>query len=104
MPEAGLGELGAFLYGVGGGMGAELLGLFRLRRRSPSQLPRWLTSRFYWVVTVSMIVAGGGLAVVYVASGVGLTPILAINVGASAPLILGALTSQAPDLTPGRVD
>jgi hypothetical protein len=105
MPDvSGVGELAAFAYGVGGGMAAELLGLFRLRRKAPGQLPLWLKSPFYWLVTIAMMLAGGGLALAYVASHISLSPILAVNVGASAPLILGTLTSQTPDITPGKID
>jgi hypothetical protein len=50
-----------------------------------------------------MIAAGGGLAVVYVKSGVNLNALIAINVGASAPLILGTLGKEVPNVKPGRI-
>jgi hypothetical protein len=91
----------AFLYGVGGGLAAEILGLFRLRRAGA---PQYLRSPFYWVITVAMIALGGGLALVYVKSDVTLTPLLAVNVGASAPLIIGQFVAQTPEVAPGRVN
>jgi len=89
------------LYGIAGGVAAEILGLFKLRREGA---PQYLRSAFYWIVTVAMIALGGGLAWLYVKSDVSLTPILAVNVGASAPLILGQLVAQTPEVAPGKVN
>jgi hypothetical protein len=91
--------LEALLYGAGGGLAAEVLGLFRLRRQGA---PQYLRSPFYWIITVAMIAIGGGVAWVYIKSDVDLTPLLAVNVGASAPLIIGQLVAQAPELPRGE--
>jgi hypothetical protein len=88
----------AFLYGFAGGLGAEVFGLFQLRR---SGAPQYLRSIFYWIITAVMVLFGGGVAWLYAKSGVGLTPILAVNVGAAAPLIL---VSQTPEVSPGRIN
>ena len=93
-----------FLYGMFGGALAELLGLFRLRRQSGKDFPEWLTSPFYWVVTGAMVLAGGGLVVIYVKSQLALNAWVALNIGASAPLMIGTLTEQAPKVSMGRVD
>ena len=45
------------LYGLGGGILAELSGLYKLRQQA---LPDFLKSPFYWVTTIAMIGAGGG--------------------------------------------
>jgi hypothetical protein len=58
----------------------------------------------YWIVTTVMIVVGGVLVVAYLRSEVKVNAIMAINIGASAPLILGALVSQSPPIAPGRID
>jgi hypothetical protein len=94
----------AIIYGLLGGVFVEISGLFKLRRQAPDSRPVYLTYWFYWVITAAMALVGGGLAVVYLQSGVMLNPILAINVGASAPLILESIASQAPRLEPGRSD
>ena len=88
-------ELLGFVYGFLGGLFAELLGLFELRRQDPKDLPQWLRSPFYWLVTLMMAGAGGLLVVIYIQSDISLKPILAVNVGASAPLIIRMLASQA---------
>ena len=51
-----------------------------------------------------MIVVGGVLVVAYLRSEVKVNAIMAINIGASAPFILGALVSQSPPIAPGRID
>ena len=78
-----------FLAGAFGGFLVELLRWHKLRE-SPS-LPDFASRWIYWVLTVLMILAGGGLAVLY-----GLGPINAItvaNIGASAPALIGALAA-----------
>ena len=93
-----------FLWGVFGGFLAELLGLFKLRHHALATFPQWLKSPFYWFITTLMILAGGGLVVVYLKSAMSLNALLAVNIGASAPLILGTLVSQVPQIPIGRVD
>lgn len=97
-----MGLIEGFMYGLFGGLVAEIFGLFKLRRESAGH--SWLRSPFYCAVTVLMVLTGGGLVVLYLKSEFDLNPLLAFNVGASAPLILGAVTSQVPDVSPGKID
>ena len=99
-----MGILEGFLYGLFGGILAELLALFKLRHQSAQSLPVFLRSKFYWIVTIAMMCAGGGLAAVYLNSGIRLIPILAVNLGASAPLIFGSLVAQVPPISVGKID
>ena len=85
-----------FMYGILGGFLAELLGLYKLRTLAPVAFPSYLKSIFYWIVTVGMILAGGILVWVYVKSGLDLKPVIAVNIGASAPLILGSFIQSEP--------
>ena len=86
---------------MGGGVAAEILGLFKLRREGA---PQYVRSFFYWIITALMIGVGGGVAWLYVKSGVTLTPLLAVNVGAAAPLIIGQFVAQTPEVPPGRIN
>ena len=92
---------GTFLWAAGGGLAAEALRWWRLIRAQQQgttlNLPVYARSPLYWGLTVVIVLAGGMLAVAYVASGQRLGPILAINVGASAPLIIQGLAASAPD-------
>jgi hypothetical protein len=82
----------SFLLGVIGGVLGELLKWYSMRE-SPN-LPAYLRSPFYWVVTVLMALAGGGLVLI---QGVQAdNPWLAINVGITAPLILKGFASVVP--------
>lgn len=85
-----------FLYGVFGGFLAELLGLYKLRTQAPGAFPSYFRSKLYWFVTIPMILVGGCLVVIYNKSGLDLKPIIAVNIGASAPLILGTLVQTTP--------
>jgi hypothetical protein len=96
-----MGDLPGFLFGLFGGVLAELLALFELRRHARQDLPHWLKSPFYWIITILMVLAGGGLVVAYIESDIAIKPILAINVGASAPLIIGTLVAKVPRVDPG---
>jgi hypothetical protein len=99
-----MGLLEGFLYGVLGGFMAEVLGLFRLRQQAPKDLPLWLKSWFYWATTILMMATGGGLVDTYLRSGILVQPILAVNVGISAPLFIGSVLAQAPSIPPGTVN
>lgn len=83
-----------FGYGLLGGGLAELLKWYQLRE-SPNT-PPYLGSTKYWVLTVLMALAGGLLAAVQDIS----SPLLAINIGISAPLILKALAAVTPVMPP----
>lgn len=52
--------LTGFLFGVFGGFISELLGFYRMRHQTKDH-PDWITSKFYWVTTIAMILVGGGV-------------------------------------------
>ncbi len=85
-----------FLFGILGGVLAEVLKWWQLKESITP--PQYLKSTFYWVITVIMALVGGALALAY---GVDASkPVLAINVGVSAPLILKGLASVVPVRSP----
>ena len=89
-----------FGWGILGGAFGELLGWFRLRH--DANLPEYVKSATYWVLTTAMFMTGGLLAVAYLRSGVAINPILAINIGASAPLLIQSFIAQTPPIKPGN--
>ena len=91
--------------GLLGGVAAEVLKWYRIREELHKGVPDYAKSKLYWIVTVAMILFGGLLVFVYQSmEGIKLNFLLALNIGASAPLLVGALTSQTPAINPGRIN
>lgn len=89
--------LETFMWAVFGGVGAEVSVVFANRHRAPKDFPYWLKSWPYYVASGSMALFGGGIAAAYASSGTTLSAILAIQIGASAPLIFRKLSETIPD-------
>lgn len=85
-----------FLGGAAGGLLAQLANWYALRD-SPN-LPEYMKKTFYWIVTIAIIAAGGVLAILYGTTNV--SALLAVNIGASAPLIIKALAATTPPPPP----
>ena len=87
-----------FLIGCAGGGCLEFLRWWKLR--TSLNWPAYAWKLGYWVLTLGMIVIGGGIAVLYY--GAGPTNGVAVaNIGASAPAIIGAFASQSRDKKEG---
>jgi hypothetical protein len=79
-----------FVFGCLGGAAIELLRWWKLREGL--ELPAYARKPAYWFLTIAMIIVGGLIAMAY---GTGKTnAILAMNLGASAPAIIGALATK----------
>ena len=89
-------DLPLWVWGLLGGVGGELPQWFRIRHEP---LPDWAKRPFYWVVSIIMITFGAVFVLMYQSSGVELNPILAANIGASAPLALSSLSTTVPSPT-----
>lgn len=91
---------GTFPWALAGGLAAEALRWWRLVRNQRAgatiNLPAYVRNPYYWALTAVIVLAGGILAVAYAASGQQLGPILAFNIGASAPLVIQGLAANAP--------
>ena len=97
--------LEAFLWGMFGGFAVELAGLYKLRSLPISEMPGQLGSRVYWGITLTMIMSGGILAFAYTRSDITFTnALLAMNIGATAPLVFGRLLDFTPEVELGRID
>ena len=75
--------------GMFGGLAIEVMRWWKLRMSE--NLPHFARSWLYWLTTAAMIVLGGLLATLY-----GIddrNPIAVVQLGASAPALLGALAS-----------
>lgn len=92
----------AVWFAVAGAFAIKLLELSELHKVPKVERPD-LKDWLYWVPFFILPILGGGLAHVYVSSNTVLNPILAVNVGVSAPLILRAM-AQANPLEPSTLD
>lgn len=100
-----MGDVEAFLFGFSGGAAAELLKWWNVRDELKQKgLPEWSKSIVYWIVTITMILVGGGMVLVYMWSGAVLNAVLAVHIGASTPLIISGITRETPSIPPGSID
>ena len=84
------------LWGLGGGIAAEAVRWYNIRYELYKGRPLWATGGGYWVITGVMTLIGAGLVYMHQSSGVEMNPVLAANLGASAPTILSTLLKTAP--------
>ncbi|MBJ7900022.1 MAG: hypothetical protein GC158_08915 [Cyanobacteria bacterium RI_101] len=73
----------------------ELAELYKIPKTQRPDFRDWL----YWVPFVVNPLLGGCLTLAYALSEIELSPILSINIGASAPLILRTMAQIAPNTT-----
>jgi len=86
----------AFVLGLVGGFMLNLVRFAELANIPKIERPPTF-SDWVWVVQfLGMPVAGGILAYAYNADGINLKPILALNIGLSAPVILKAMAAVVP--------
>ncbi len=77
-----------FASAVGGSLAVEIVNLYQLYQIEPFILPPRYRSGLFWLVRIVLSLIGGGLALAYKID----QPLLAANIGASAPLIVRAFT------------
>ncbi len=85
-----MGELQQFFWGFAGSMAVEILDLNDIFENERIRIPARYKSKFYGFVRMCLAAAGGGLAVAYSVQ----TPMLAFNIGASAHLLIRALSKR----------
>jgi hypothetical protein len=95
MPD--LGVLEPIALGILGGPFSEFIQIFDLRRHKVTDWPYWVRLRSYWILTIGMVVAGAMLVIIHERAGTSFVknPWLALNIGASAPLLLRQLGAGA---------
>lgn len=93
-----------FLLGLFGGFAINALRLVDLSSVPRNERPATFSDPLYVLQFVLLPLLGGILAYVYNSSGTELTPILAVNIGASAPLILKSFASAIPSIGSQKID
>lgn len=92
------------MWGLFGGFLAELAKWWPKRDKVITELRGIESISWYVVITLLMIFVGGAFVHLYAKSGIDFEEVLAVNIGATAPLLLGLLTSKTPDLRPRDED
>jgi hypothetical protein len=93
-----------FFWGTLGGLLAEISLWFKIRTLAKDDRPEYLKSWTYWIPTVLIFFSGGVLVIAHMRSGEMPTALTAINLGASAPLIIAAFAKGASKIEPGSSD
>lgn len=95
-------ELSVFLWGAGGSIAMDIVAVVKYFETSPLKFPDRYSRFWYYVSRLLLATVGGGLAVAY---GID-KPILALNIGAAAPLLITALSQglAGPALRAGIPD
>jgi hypothetical protein len=83
-------------FAGGGGLAIKLLDLADLADTRKANWPNFKSPLYYVLFLIHPALAMF-LVAAYVASNIEMTPILAVNVGITAPLILKAMRSKTPD-------
>ena len=89
----------AVMYGTIGGALPEFLAIYNLRA-SEKPKPYWLTSGFYWCITVVMILLGGGTVLLYQKVGINMNEYIAIHLGMSTPVLISTVAKEKPKINP----
>ncbi|HEY9829237.1 MAG TPA: hypothetical protein V6D26_01570 [Stenomitos sp.] len=87
-----------FFWGITGGALPEIYALYKLRQDFHSNKPGWINSWFYWVITLAMVLLGGGAVALYLLSGINVSPLLAIHIGIATPTLIQGLLAEKPQI------
>ncbi len=91
-----------YLCAIFGGLAINVVNIIELQNVPKERWPNF-KSVLYWVAFIAWPALGFGLVYVYINSGITMEPILALNVGASAPFILKSM-AQAIPISLGKID
>ena len=100
----GMGPLATFGFGCLGVLLLNFVYLFELSKISPIDRQVDFKEGLYWADFFGRPIVGGVLAWVYWFGGEEMGPILTMNIGITAPIILKAMAKVAPSEPPARTN
>lgn len=92
------------LWGCLGGLLGNLIRIVHIANMAPQQRPLIFRDPYWWAQFFILMFLGGVFVLMYEVSSIQLNPVLAVNVGAAAPIIAQNFLSTAPPLGPRRID
>jgi len=90
--------MNGFWLGIVGGIIPELYALYKLRHTFHDEKPAWFTSWFYWIITLVMVLLGGGTVCLYISMGVNVNALIAIHLGMATPLLISTALKEKPKI------
>lgn len=84
------------LFGTVGGAIVQFLGMWKLRMKDPSEWPIYYKSQSFILLTIGMVLLGGFVAWLQLREMAKADYLLALQLGATAPLILERYTANSP--------
>ncbi len=90
--------LTAFVLGFLGALLLNVVRLAELANTPKIERPPTVSDWAWWFQFLALPIVGGILTAVYAWDGAELSPILAMNVGISAPLIIKAMAAISPEV------
>lgn len=86
-------NVAAFFWGCAGSAAIELIEVYRGYLAEPVRFPERYKRVGFYVVRLLVVIVAGGMAYAHGTQ----TPVLAMQVGASAPLLLQLLSQRVPE-------
>ena len=90
------------LWGLAGGVIGNLLRLVKIANTPRQERPEIFSDPWYYVQFVILAGLGGFFAALYEQSGTHLTAVLAVNVGAAAPILAQQFLAGAQPVDPSN--
>jgi len=87
-----------FVLGVVGGVIPEFFALYQLRHDWENKKPKWITSWFYWMSTIVMVLLGGGTVCLYLSMGINVNHFMAIHLGITTPVLIASTMKEKPKI------
>ena len=93
---------GLVWWGVCGGLLGNVIRLLRIANMPPEKRPLIFEDPWWWFQFVVLALLGGFFVHLYLVSNLHLNAILAVNIGASSPIIAQNFVSNVPPIAPKR--
>lgn len=88
----------AYIYGLLGGLIAELLYWTHFQKTFHKKKPELFSSRFYWICAIIWIIIGGFVPWIYLKMEVNVNFLICMHLGATAPVTLSQITKGQLDV------